>query len=74
VTAPAVSGIDIGGTKISLSTTASIVPSPTPATRANAPERVAGSLPGLHRHPGGPLTQLVGVLPRYRHDSHPHLE
>ncbi|WP_344779081.1 WapI family immunity protein, partial [Nocardioides panacisoli] len=28
-------------------------------------------LPQFDRHPGGPLTQLVGVLPGCCHDSHP---
>ena len=30
--------------------------------------------PGVDRQPGRPLPQLVGVLPRCRHDSHPHVD
>ncbi len=29
---------------------------------------------GVHRHPGRPLPKLIGVLPRCRHDSHPHVD
>jgi hypothetical protein len=30
--------------------------------------------PGVDRQPGRPLPQLVGLLPRCRHDSHPHVD
>jgi bacterial leucyl aminopeptidase len=41
-------------------------------------QSVSGLMPSwspmrCNRHPGGPLPQLVGVLPRCRHDSHPHV-
>ena len=39
-----------------------------PHQRSRSGDRIQ---PGLHRHPGRPPTQLVGVVPRCRHDSHP---
>src|SRR4051812_36266969 len=42
-----------------------------PGQRAGTGGRIP---PRLHRHPGGTLPQLIGVLPRCRHDSHPPLD